>query len=170
MHRSTASVLALAVGLGAAPAAAAEPTESGNVRITIEIGESRAARKEAPRTYQLVVQLGETANFNTGNRLPMPAQAAPPAAEGGTPATSFSYQNVGVSGRLSARPVSEDRLLLQGQVQASLVRVSASPPIVGTFDQSWAVVMEDGQPLRVAEVTDPETGGYYVDVRADILR
>ena len=167
--RTAAAVVALAVGLAAAPAIAAGPTEGENVRITIQISAAEGNRERAPGVYQVVAQLGEQVQLTVGNRIPVPAVTFPTGDPAATPATSYSYQNVGLTGRVTTREYTAGRIRLEGELQASMLHDATSPPVIGTYNLQWTVLLEEGRTTRVTEIATPGSGPYFVDVRAERL-
>lgn len=152
---------------------AAPPVSGPNVRITITIGDVEDTGQTTERTHRMVTRHGERCEMMMGWRMPIPTTHLDEDTQ--SPVTSYVYQNVGVTARLEATYLSDGRVTIAGQIEASGAREDArtedsnKPPVIGTFQQVVNVVLKDGTPLRVAEVPDPEGGTLYVQLQADVL-
>jgi hypothetical protein len=161
--------------------AAAQAAESGgpgaprNIAVTLFVGQTGGPSGPAERTYRMLGQDGSPARILMGWRAPIPTrQAADDSATG--PATSFVYQNVGVSADLRTEVLGDGRVRVDGQIEISGPRggqiaemSSGKPLLIGTFQQMLRVVLPKGKRLRVAEAPDPDGGTLYLDLQADLL-
>jgi hypothetical protein len=148
--------------------------ESGlgaNVLLTLTIGEV----KEGPRRdYKIVTRSGEAASLLVGWRTPIPTVRSGDA-DSGEPVTSYVYQNVGMTARLRPTLLPDGRLRLDGEIEISgskksdVVETPDEMPVIGTFQQNLDVIVKRGEPLRVAEVPDPEGGQLYLELEARLL-
>jgi len=187
MKSSTIGAVALFVTLLVAPGIAAQDTETGtesprrlapqsfgpNVLVTLVIGDLDDAKQ--PRTYRLVARdRGPRAELLIGWRMPIPL--AQSGQQGSTEAkTEYTYQNVGVTARLRVEVLDDGRVLVEGEIEASGSRdkqpeeqTGGAPPTIGTFQQALSVLMRPNEPLRVAEVPDPEGGRLYLQLQVDV--
>jgi len=142
-----------------------------NVMLTLTTGEV----KEGPRrSYKIVTRSGEAASLLVGWRTPIPTVRSGDA-DSGEPVTSYVYQNVGMTARLRPILLPDGRLRVDGEVEISGSKKSEAAetpdemPAIGTFQQKLDVILEKGQPLRVAEVPDPEGGQLYLELEAHLL-
>jgi hypothetical protein len=143
-----------------------------NVQITLAVGDVDEPKPE--RTYRIVGRSGNrTHRLLSGWRMPIPTETDADDEDG--PVTSFVYQNVGVTANLRVSVPSKDRIFLSGQVELSGANESmdaaksAQMPVIGTFQQELEVVLKDGRPVKVAEVTDPEGRSLFLQIQVDVL-
>jgi len=171
------AVVVAALALAATVAAAQDPGRSGapreterNVQFTITLGEVSAGPQ---RSYRLVGSLGETARMIVGFRTPIPTARSNE--DGSGAATSFVYQNVGLTALLRPTRYEDGRLRVTGQVEVSSSKASETTgsvqgmPVIGTFQQELDVFLEPGKPLRLAEGPDPDGGQRYIELTAALL-
>jgi len=148
-----------------------ESEPGANVIVTLTLGE---VKKGPTRTYKLVTRSGEAAGILVGWRTPIPTVRTG-GTDSGEPVTSYVYQNVGMTARLRPTLLPDGRLRLDGEIELSGSRkseVAETPdgmPIIGTFQQDLDVLLKEGEPLRVAEVPDPEGGQLYLELEAHLL-
>ncbi len=168
--------IVLAAVAPAASAAATPPADRPNVSITLSVGRSGGASGAAEKVYKILGQEGATTRMLVGWRTPIPTRSSDDKG-GETPATSYVYQNVGLTADLDVEALPGDRLLVAGQLEISGARegqgVAAAggrPPMIGTYQQALRVVLKNGEKLRVAEGPDPEGGTMFVDLRVDRLK
>ena len=140
-----------------------------NVLVTITVTEGTESTE---RSYQLIARdRAGAAELLTGWRVPVPT------AESGSPAvTSYTYQNVGLTARIKAQVLPDSHVALRGGIEISKVsepttkpRSLVTPPIIGTFQQEFDVVLREGDPLDLAVVSTPDGGELTVRLRADCL-
>jgi hypothetical protein len=156
------------------PAAAADTEGHGslapNVALTITVRNGDDAQD---RAYRLLLR-GDTspARLMTGWRVPVPT-----ATEGdGDGATIYSYQNVGMTTSVRARLLPGDRVALEGQLEVSGSREvtegttsMAHAPIIGTFEQGFNVLLDEGRPVELAAVAGPKGGALSVRLEVEVL-
>jgi len=172
-------LLILVVGAVLVGAPRAQDTEetrgvAPNVQITLAVGD---VDEPAPdRVYRVVAQAGSGKHrMLTGWRMPIPTHKAPDRDEAEGEVTKFVYQNVGVTANFEVRMLSADRIELIGQIELSGANDQmdaagqAQMPVIGTFQQELRVVLKAGQPLKVAEVTDPEGRSLFLQLQVDVL-
>jgi len=173
-HVVPALLILLIASVGTSPAQDAERPEEldTNVQITLAVGDVDDAEPE--RTYRIVGRSGtRPLRLLSGWRMPIPTETDEDDGDG--PVTSFVYQNVGVTANLTVIVWSNDRIVLSGQVELSGANESmgaaerAQMPVIGTFQQEVNVVLKDGRPVKVAEVTDPEGRSLFLQIQVDIL-
>ena len=138
--------------------------------------------EHAVKTYKFVGQDGKPASMLMGWRTPIPTRSSDKE-QSESSATSYVYQNIGMTADLMTRNVGKDRYLVNGRIEISGTRdgVGAAaaaaaagappgkPPLIGTFNQALNVAVSIGKKVRVAEVPDPEGGSLFVDLRVDRL-
>jgi len=109
-----------------------------------------------------------------GWRTPIPTARAASDTSGDAPVTTYVYQNVGMTAQLETRVLEPGAFLVEGTIELSGARalpgVELPPdmPAIGTFQQELSVRLEDGKPLRVAEVPDPDGGTLYLELEASL--
>ncbi len=164
-------LLASAAPAANAPAAA---EVRDNVSITLIVGRVGGTTQPGERTYRFVGQDGKPARVLMGWRTPIPTRASD-LKPGESPATSYVYQNIGLTADLQTQALGAGRFLVSGQIEISGVRESPEltscekPPLIGTFNQALQVVVQSGKKVRIAEGPDPEKGNLYLDLRVDLL-
>jgi hypothetical protein len=170
----------IAIALSAAlalPLGAAETDEGGslspNVLLTITVKDGDGSEE---RSYRVLARGNNSrARLLTGWRVPIPTTTSGAQGKGGS-TTTYSYQNVGLTAELWARVPLEDQVVLRGEIEISgareAIRNDAGGPVapmIGTFEQSFNVLLREGTPLELAEVAKPEGGPLSVRLQADIL-
>jgi len=159
---------------GAAEEQAAPAMEDGpNVRITLTAGKVGGGADPTEKVYRWLTRAGgPPARLLMGWRMPIPTTQSEEERQ-----VSYVYQNVGMSAHLYTVLLSGDRINIHGMIEISGKKGdvepaadSGRPPIIGTFQQDLSVVLRDGEPLRVAELPDPEGGTLFLDLRAEVLR
>jgi hypothetical protein len=173
------ALLILVVSAALVGAPLAQDTEEArgvepNVQITLAVGDVDDPAPE--RVYRVVGQAGSaTHRMLTGWRMPIPTHKAPDGDEAESEVTAFVYQNVGVTANLKVWMLSADRIRLEGQIELSGANdkmdaaSEAQMPVIATFQQELRVVLKAGQPLKVAEVTDPEGRSLFLQLQVDVL-
>lgn len=186
MHRASAAWMLPVLLAAAAPAVIAQssatPEVRDNVSITLVVGRSGGTAPTNERTYKLVGQDGKPARMLMGWRTPIPTRSSDSKESEG--ATSYIYQNIGMTADLQTQSVGKGRYMVSGQIEISGTRegtgvaaataaaaatASGKPPLIGTFNQGLNVVVSTGKKIRIAESPDPEGGTLYLDLRVDIL-
>lgn len=165
----------LVAPVGVAWAAEEQAEAAPNIRITLTTGKVGADSEQ--KTYNLVMRDdGPPARLLMGWRMPIPTTQSVGEAADGEQEVSFVYQNVGMSAHLETRRLAADRILVRGMIEISGKRGGpaagpdhGNPPVIGTFQQDLSVVVRDGEPLRVAEVPDPEGGTRFLDLQAEVM-
>jgi hypothetical protein len=170
---------ALLLPLGGVAGATDDPGPvDPNVRIVLTTGRAEGGSEGEEKTYRLITRAdGPPAKLLMGWRMPIPTTRSATELDEGEPEVSFVYQNVGMSAHLETRFIDSDRVLVRGIIEISgkkdapdAERDPSHPPVIGTFQQDLSVVLRDGEPLRVAEVPDPEGNTLYMDLRVDVMR
>ena len=174
MFIARALLVPVVVLAAVAPVSSAETAPAAaqnNVSITLTIGKKDAPTGSGEKVHKFLIQEGAKSSVLMGWRTPLPTRAAEGAGE--PSATSYIYQNVGVSATFETQAIGNGRYLVVGQVEISGVRPpqtvgeSGKPPLIGTFNQSLRVVLPNGQKVRVTEGPDPEGGTLFLDLRVD---
>lgn len=149
-----------------------------NVRLTLTIDDSDSGIRPEQRTYEYVARDGGgKASLLIGWRVPIPTTRAA-VEDGGEPITEYVYQNIGFTANLWVNLLEDGRILVQGDIETSGARQGPEQmrdaakedlPIIGTFQQELNVTLEEGKPLVLAEVPDPEGGRVHLEIKADVL-
>jgi len=139
-----------------------------NVIVSITIGKEEGAAPER-RTYRLVARDRERSEMLMGWRTPIPTTSQP--GDDAEAVTSYVYQNVGVTAKLTVRLLADRRVFVDGELEVSGTRDEEGPrpPTIGTFQQTLKVLLREGAALRVAEVPDPDGGTLYVELEVEVL-
>jgi hypothetical protein len=146
------------------------------VRITLEVGNVSGDKKAAVSSYQLVTTTDVQGTLVVSNRVPVRSAVTSSESNGvkQEPASSVTYQTVGVNVSLIASVLEVGRIRLKGTLEASVVRDGSKSgfqlPIMATLSQTFDVVAQDGLTLRVASNDESGIGTFFVDIRPDILR
>lgn len=166
------------------PSPKSPPQPSINVRVEVTLTDQLASAAPVVKTMALAVSAGGRASMRTGVQMPIPSTTyAPMAAGSGTapmaPMASYNYRNMGLSLDVENVMVDEDGTIrLRMSVEYSPVdeKVSASdgrPPSFGTFQQTLAVVLQNGKPIIASQSSDPVPARdrrMTVEVKATILK
>lgn len=172
-----AIVMCLVLALPVVTAAGDDKGEavSSNVLITITVDEGQG---NPERSYRLVVR-GDNSDSRlmTGWRVPIPSttyRGQDENVEAAT-STSYTYQNVGLTAELRARVLSDKQVVLKGNIELSAAKESTgtragAAPTIGTFDQQFNVLLDNGKPLELAQVSNPEGGAVSIRVEANLMR
>lgn len=178
--KGRAAMLAVCLAATTLATAAENAKQTGNVRITIEIGKIDAGKKASTNSYEIISTLnGQPTEMSTGARIPLPVSTPNTTKSGdaqGVPMTAFTYQSVGVRANLSTRMEETGAIHLVGKIEVS-DRVderapaanSAIPPTIGELTQALNVMLRDGSPLRVTTINEPGRGSWYLELKADVV-
>jgi len=146
-----------------------------NIEITITVGNPTWKDASRTHTYRMLVREdAPRARMLMGWRTPIPTARAASDKSGDAPVTTYVYQNVGMTAQMEARMLEPGWFLLEGTVELSGARalpgVELPPdmPAIGTFQQEISVRVQEGKPLRVAEVPDPDGGTLYLQIEASL--
>ena len=146
-----------------------------NLVVTLTVDEGGTSPS---RTYRVVTRDdGSPSRLNAGWRVPIPTATFASRDEGDRPgtATSYTYQNIGLTAALETRAI-EGRIEVHGNLEISAAKRSdedaagGGAPTIGAFQQSFNVLLEPGQPLELAEVSSPRGGTVSVHLRVDRLK
>ena len=154
---------------------ATSPGLGPNVMITMTVGNVDEPGAKV-RTYRFLGRDGTAAAMLMGWRMPIPTSHSRSGDDDTAPVTSYVYQNVGVTAELEIDVLSDGRVLLAGEIEISGTREgtppeqgATAPPMIGTFQQALNVILREEQPIRVAQVPDPEGKTLYLQVEVDVL-
>lgn len=145
-----------------------------NLVVTITVDEGGSSAK---RSYRLLTRDdGSPSRLNTGWRVPIATATFAARDESGDPgtATSFSYQNIGLTTTLHTKML-DGTIEVRGNLEISAATGSGQgaprggAPTIGTFHQEFNVLTEPGQPLELADVSSPRGGTLSVRMRVDRL-
>lgn len=151
------------------------PTLGPNLMITLHVGGTDPGVGPVDRTYKMAAISGRPADILMGWRTPIPAETQ--VDPDGEPVTTYVYQNVGMSATINAVALDGGRVHLKGQIEISGKEAKdentasdGRPPVIGTFQQAVQVILQDGQPMRVAEVPDPDGGTHFLEITVEVLK
>jgi hypothetical protein len=154
----------------APPAGTSAATPVPNVAMTLIVGRIGAGAEDSQKTYKMLGQAGSTTSILMGWKMPIPTRSG----EGGD-ATTYVYQNIGVSADMIPTIAPDGRFLVEGEIEISGTREprgdaakATKGPLIGTFQQALHVVLPRGKRVRVAEAPDPETGTLYLDLEVNL--
>jgi hypothetical protein len=152
------------------------------VTITYQVGNGAPVKRSASFT---AAEGDSTASLRVGNQIAVPStttyipktdggSSAPPAP---VPTTSYNYRSVGINIDARRIQVSGGKAKLTLNVEFSAVddkaADAAKPPSFPTFSQSFALILESGKPVVIAQSSDFVDNverKQSVEVRATILR
>lgn len=146
-----------------------------NIRVTITYDTTEAGGKKVVTTREVVAQERSRATLLIGSRVPIATTRAQGDGEdddGSTPVTSYTYQNVGFSADLRAWVLPDGRISLEAQMESSRVSphsADAEHPVILTYQQQIQVVLEEGKPMRVTRVEDPERLSGHFELTAEVV-
>lgn len=156
--------------------AAGEPppaAEDANVLYTLTIADTEPDGATSRRSARVLGLSGTWAKLSTGWKVAIPTTTQHAGA--GEPATSFRYQNVGLSASLEGRLAGDGRVRVRGRVEISAVeplaapaRGGSSPPRVANFNHDFNVLVRDRSSAVLAEVPRPEGGTMTLTLSAAI--
>jgi len=177
MHARRACLILLATAVVALPAVAGEePGPNTNVLITFNVGNVEGGKDVVLKTYEMVVNAnGQSVEMSTGARIPIPTtsfRVSDDGAKVATPITSYTYQHVGFSAKVSANFNEDGSIQLRGRVEdSSLTGTPASDgrPFIQSMDQFISATLIDGRPLRINRVDESDTRSFFIRIRADRL-
>jgi hypothetical protein len=142
-----------------------------NVLVTITVDEDEGHERD----YRLVAR-GDSSDSRllTGWRVPIPSSSFHGQDTPAKLVKSYTYQNVGMTAQLRVTALPGRQLALSGAIEVSaakeaLAATGEDAPTIGTFDQRFNVLLDDGKPLTLAQVSNPEGGTLTIRLRAELL-
>jgi hypothetical protein len=160
-----------------------------NVRFDVTITYQVGSQPPVVRSAALTVADGSTGRLRAGNQVAVPsttfyqepksggATSPSPGATPSAPLTSYTYRSVGINVDVQRTTVSGNRVKADLGVEFSAVderRTDSSlPPSFPTFQQNFALVLDSGKPLVVAQSSDQVDKVeriQRVEVKATILK
>jgi hypothetical protein len=169
--------LVFVTAIAAAPAPPEGSAPAGvppNVKVTLFVGKSGGPAASDDKVYRMVGQAGDPIRILMGWRAPIPTRQS--SSDSAEAATSFIYQNIGVTANLQTDVLANGRLAVHGEIEISGARgaplaelTSAKPVLIGTFQQALRIVVAPGKRMRVAEGPDPDGGTLHLDLQVDLV-
>ncbi len=163
------------LSLVAAPLAAQESGEQRlplkNIKVTIRY-DTVANGTRMIKTREVVAQEGSRARLLIGSRVPIVTTEAASDDEDG-PVTVYTYQNIGFSAELRAMVLSNGKISVEAQIESSQISpetASSGHPVILTYQQQVQVVLDEGKPMHVTRVEDPERVTGHFEIIAAIVK
>ena len=166
-------IVAAVVGL-TVPALTAEAAGQDNVLVTFNVGAEEQGKEVVLKTYEMVVSTNSgPVEMSTGARIPIPTTSFRVAEDGSVPnpITSYTYQHVGFSAKVSATMGEDGRIFLRGHIEDSSLADKAEKldrPFIQSMSQNLAVILENGKTRRIHRTDETDTRSLFVDVRAEV--
>ena len=153
---------------------AAAQTAAPNVKLTIEVGRLEPGKAASPSKYEMIVPMNGSTQMSSGVRLPVPTGwgivGAPSKTDSTGGVVSYNYSTVGLSARLSVYPKAQNRLQVQGSIDASVLKGwrggNPDVPLIGGISENIDVTVEPGKRVRFMSVAEPELGNLYIELAA----
>jgi hypothetical protein len=161
-----------------APVAAQESDEQrlplNNIRVTIRYDTVDADGKKMSKTREVVAQEGSRSRLLIGSRVPIPVSEGSREEDGGVaPVRTYAYQNIGFSAEIRAWILPNGKIGLEAEIESSQVSpetASDEHPVILTYQQNVQVVLENGKPMNVTRVEDPERVNGRFEIEAEIIK
>jgi len=177
MHTKKTWLIPLAALILTVPVLAGDvPGPDTNVLITFHVGNTDGGRDVVLKTYEMVVSAnGEPVQMSTGAKIPIPTTSFKVSDDGarvGAPMTSYTYQQIGFSARISAKFNEDGSIQVRGRVDdSSLTGTPAADgrPFIQSMEQHISATLTDGQPLRINRVDESDTRSFFIQVQAERL-
>ena len=165
------------LALLAAPVVAQDSEEQRlpvkNIRLTIRYDTESPDGKKMLKSREIVAQEGSRSRLLIGSRVPIPvSDVSHDAGDGVKPVTTYSYQNIGFSAELRAWILPDGKIGVEAAIESSQISPETagdSHPVILTYQQNVQVVLEDGKPMDVTRVEDPERVNGRFEIEAEIL-
>ena len=161
-----------------APVAAQESDEQrlplNNIRVTIRYDTVDADGKKMSKTREVVAQEGSRSRLLIGSRVPIPVSKGSREEDGGVaPVRTYAYQNIGFTAEIRAWILPNGKIGLEAEIESSQVSPETARdehPVILTYQQNVQVVLEDGKPMNVTRVEDPERVNGRFEIEAEIIK
>jgi len=168
-------VLLTAVAL-VLPVSAGEPGLDTNVLVTFNVGSVDNGKDVVLKTYEMVLSAnGEPIEMSTGARVPIPTTSFKVSDDGtrvAAPVTSYTYQQIGFTAKVSARFDEHGSIQLRGRVEDSSLTgppTADGRPFIQSMQQHISATLEEGKPLRINRVDEIDMRTFFIQVQAEQL-
>jgi len=166
------------LALLAVPVAAQESDDQrlplNNIQVTIRYDTVDPSGTRMVKTREVVAQEGSRSTLLIGSRVPIPMSEMSRDDDGVVhPITSYAYQNIGFSAELRAWILPNGKISVEAEIESSQVSpetANADHPVILTYQQRVRVVLEDGKPMNVTRVEDPERVNGHFEIVAKIIK
>ena len=177
MHAKKTWLILLATLVLTLPVLAGDvPGPDTNVLITFSVGDVDGGKDVVLKTYEMIVNAnGEPVEMSTGARIPIPTTSFRVSDDGtrvAAPVTSYTYQQIGFTARISAKFNENGSIRLRGRIEdSSLTGTPAADgrPFIQSMQQNISATLIDGKPLRISRVDESETRSFFIQVQAERL-
>jgi hypothetical protein len=166
-------MMALATVPVTAQEAGGEALPLKNIKVTIRYDTTDPDGKREVKTREVVAQEGSRASLLIGSRVPiaMTETAGGDESQDG-PITSYSYQNIGFAAELRAWVLPGGKIAVEAEIESSQIAPDSSTdlhPVILTYQQRIQVVVENGKPMHVTRVEDPDRVNGHFEIIAEIV-
>jgi hypothetical protein len=182
--KSTVAVIVpivLASALVAPPAALAQEKPSPTLvplRVQLVISRQAGEKKVSSLPYTVWVTANDRKVTSVRMGVQIPVTQTVFSKEGGAPATSYSYRDVGTNIDIQANATEGGQFSLEIRLNDSSLGVdikepgvAAGRPTFRNFSSSFNILLRDGQTAQYASATDPVSGETLkVDVTIAVLK
>lgn len=145
-----------------------------NIRVTIRHDTEDADGNKLVKTRELVAQEGSRSTLLIGSRVPIAmTEVARDADDDEDPVITYAYQNIGFSAELRAWVLPNGKISVEASIESSQVSretAGSNHPVILTYQQRVQVVLEDGKPMTVTRVEDPERVNGRFEIVAEIVK
>jgi type II secretory pathway component GspD/PulD (secretin) len=121
----------------------------------------------------VIAREGSRSTLLIGSRVPIAVSEVSRQEDGeARPTTTYAYQNIGFSAELMAWVLPNGKINVEAEIESSQISpetASADHPVILTYQQRVQVVLEDGKPMRVTRVEDPERVNGHFEIIAKIV-
>lgn len=160
-----------------APVAAQESEEQRlplkNIRVTIRYDTVDPDGTKMLKSREVVAQEGSRSRLLIGSRVPIAVSELSHDDDGDAkPVTNYIYQNIGFSAELRAWILPNGKISVEAEIESSQISPETADdnnPVILTYQQSVQVVLDDGKPINVTRVEDPERVNGRFEIVAEIL-
>ena len=144
-----------------------------NIRVTIRHDTVDTDGTRLVKTREVVAQEGSRATLLIGSRVPIAVSKTSSQGDDEVrPTTTYAYQNIGFSAELRAWVLPNGKISVEAKIESSTVSpetADADHPVILTYQQHVQVVLEDGKPMSVTRVEDPERVNGHFEIIAKIV-
>jgi hypothetical protein len=164
------------LALLAVPVAAQESDDQQlplkNIRVTIRHDAADPGGTRMVKTREVVAQEGSRSRLLIGSRVPI-AMTEVSGDDDEEPVITYAYQNIGFSAELRAWVLPNGKISVEAEIESSQISpetADSEHPVILTYQQRVQVVLEDGKPMNVTRVEDPERVNGHFEITAEIVK
>ena len=145
-----------------------------NIRVTIRHDTVNTDGTRMVKTREVVAQEGSRAILLIGSRVPIAvSEVSHDGDDEDRPTTAYAYQNIGFSAEVRAWILPNGKISVEAEIESSQVSpetAGADNPVILTYQQRVQVVLEEGKPMHVTRVEDPERVNGHFEITAEIVK